>query len=181
MNLKDRVEKLFEKYAAIATQLSEEKQEVKMAEATLDSGQVIATDAENWAVGVPVFVINEEGEQIPLPDGEYKLEDGTVFTVVDGLVAEWEMPSAEEAPAEAELAAETLTREVVSQMIEDAVAKVTENFSKQLKEKEAKLEQLSKQPAGGLVRNAKAPAVSREELAKMSLDARVRAIANRFS
>ena len=181
MNLKDRVEKLFEKYAAIATQLSEEKQEVKMAEATLDSGQVIATDAENWAVGVPVFVINEEGEQIPLPDGEYKLEDGTEFTVAEGVVAAWEMPAAEaEAPAE-ELAAEVLTRKMVSEMIEDAVAKVTENFSKQLKEKEAKLEQLSKQPAGGLVRNAKAPAVSREELAKMPLDARVRAIANRFS
>jgi hypothetical protein len=180
MNLKDRVEKLFEKYAAIATQLSEEKQEVKMAEATLDSGQVIATDAENWAVGVPVFVVNEEGEQIPLPDGEYKLEDGTVFTVAEGLVAEWEMPA--EAPAaEEELSQEVLTKEVVSQMIEAAVAKVTENFSKQLKEKEAKLEQLSKQPAGGLVRNAKAPQVSREELAKMPLDARVRAIANRFS
>ncbi len=180
MNLKDRVEKLFEKYAAIATQLSEEKQEVKMAEATLDSGQVISTDAENWAVGVPVFVINEEGEQIPLPDGEYKLEDGTVFTVAEGMVAEWEMPA--EAPAaEEELSQEVLTKEVVSQMIEDAVAKVTENFSKQLKEKEAKLEQLSKQPAGGLVRNAKAPQVSREELAKMPLDARVRAIANRFS
>jgi hypothetical protein len=180
MNLKDRVEKLFEKYAAIATQLSEEKQEVKMAEATLDSGQVISTDAENWAVGVPVFVVNEEGEQIPLPDGEYKLEDGTVFTVAEGLVAEWEMPA--EAPAaEAELSQEVLTKEVVSQMIEAAVAKVTENFSKQLKEKEAKLEQLSKQPAGGLVRNAKAPQVSREELAKMPLDARVRAIANRFS
>ena len=180
MNLKDRVEKLFEKYAAIATQLSEEKQEVKMAEATLDSGQVISTDAENWAVGVPVFVVNEEGEQIPLPDGEYKLEDGTVFTVAEGMVAEWEMPA--EAPAaEEELSEEVLTKEVVSQMIEDAVAKVTENFSKQLKEKEAKLEQLSKQPAGGLVRNAKAPQVSREELAKLPLDARVRAIANRFS
>ena len=180
MNLKDRVEKLFEKYAAIATQLSEEKQEVKMAEATLDSGQVISTEAEQWAVGVPVFVINEEGEQIPLPDGEYKLEDGTVFTVAEGMVATWEMPA--EAPAaEEELSQEVLTKEVVSQMIEAAVAKVTENFSKQLKEKEAKLEQLSKQPAGGLVRNAKAPQVSREELAKMPLDARVRAIANRFS
>jgi hypothetical protein len=180
MNLKDRVEKLFEKYAAIATQLSEEKQEVKMAEATLDSGQVISTEAEQWAVGVPVFVINEEGEQIPLPDGEYKLEDGTVFTVAEGMVAEWTAPA--EAPAaEEELSEEALTKEVVSQMIEAAVAKVTENFSKQLKEKEAKLEQLSKQPAGGLVRNAKAPQVSREELAKMPLDARVRAIANRFS
>jgi hypothetical protein len=180
MNLKDRVEKLFEKYAAIATQLSEEKQEVKMAEATLDSGQVISTEAEQWAVGVPVFVVNEEGEQIPLPDGEYKLEDGTVFTVAEGLVAEWTAPA--EAPAaEEELSQEVLTKEVVSQMIEAAVAKVTENFSKQLKEKEAKLEQLSKQPAGGLVRNAKAPQVSREELAKMPLDARVRAIANRFS
>ena len=181
MNLKDRVEKLFEKYAAIATQLSEEKQEVKMAEATLDSGQVIATDAENWAVGVPVFVVNEEGEQIPLPDGEYKLEDGTEFTVAEGVVAAWEMPAAEaEAPAE-ELAAEVLTREMVSEMIAAEVGKLQEKLSKQLKEKEAQIEKLSKQPAGGLVRNAKAPAVSREELAKMPLDARVRAIANRFS
>lgn len=179
MNLKDRVEKLFEKYAAIATQLSEEKQKIKMAEATLDSGQVISTDAEAWAIGVAVFVVNEEGEQIPLPDGEYKLEDGTEFTVAEGVVAAWEMPAAE-APAE-ELAAEVLTREMVSEMIAAEVGKLQEKLSKQIQEKEAQIEKLSKQPAGGLVRNPVKVQMSREDIAKLPLAERVKAIQNQFS
>lgn len=179
MSLQKRVEKLFEKYAVIAAKLSEEKEEVKMAEATLDSGQTIATDAEAWAIGVAVFVVNEEGEQIPLPDGEYKLEDGTEFTVAEGVVAAWEMPAAE-APAE-ELAAEVLTREMVSEMIAAEVGKLQEKLSKQIKEKEAQIEKLSKQPAGGLVRNPVKVQMSREDIAKLPLAERVKAIQNQFS
>lgn len=181
MSLQKRVEKLFEKYAVISAKLSEEKEEVKMAEATLDSGQTIATDAEAWAIGVAVFVVNEEGEQIPLPDGEYKLEDGTEFTVAEGVVAAWEMPAAEaEAPAE-ELAAEVLTREMVSEMIAAEVGKLQEKLSKQIKEKEAQIEKLSKQPAGGLVRNPVKVQMSREDIAKLPLAERVKAIQNQFS
>lgn len=179
MSLQKRVEKLFEKYAVISAKLSEEKEEVKMAEATLDSGQTIATDAEAWAIGVAVFVVNEEGEQIPLPDGEYKLEDGTEFTVAEGVVAAWEMPAAE-APAE-ELAAEVLTREMVSEMIAAEVGKLQEKLSKQIQEKEAQIEKLSKQPAGGLVRNPVKVQMSREDIAKLPLAERVKAIQNQFS
>ena len=156
MNLQERVAALFSKYSAL---LSEEK-EVTLAEATLEGGQVIQTDAEEWAVGVAVFVVNDEGETIPLPDGEYTLEDGTRVVVSEGVVAEW---AAQEAPVEGaqkeeeKMAAEVLTREEVQSMILDALKGVSEELSKvekALEERDAKIEKLGKTATPGI---SKAP------------------------
>ena len=68
---------------------------------TLDSGQEIQTDAEAFAVGVSVFVVNDEGEQIPLPDGDYTLADGSMLVVAEGAVSE-----SKTKPATAEVDAE---------------------------------------------------------------------------
>ena len=60
MTLKERISEIFDKYSV---QLEvEEKTEVKFATATLESGQEIQTDAEAFAVGVSVFVVNDEGD-----------------------------------------------------------------------------------------------------------------------
>ena len=68
MSLKQRISDLFAEYSvALETEeKKDEEKEVEMTSATLDSGQVIQTDAESFAVGVSVFVVNDEGEQIPL-------------------------------------------------------------------------------------------------------------------
>tara|TARA_R100001244_G_scaffold130813_3_gene103316 strand:- start:2025 stop:2561 length:537 start_codon:yes stop_codon:yes gene_type:complete len=58
--------------------------ETKLAEAKLVDGTTIGTDAEAFEDGALVFVINEEGEKLPLPTGEYELTDGTMLNVVDG-------------------------------------------------------------------------------------------------
>ena len=72
-----------------------------LAEAALDNGTVIYTDAEAFAEGVEVYIINDEGENIPLPPGDYTLEDGTVLSVGEGgVVTAVTPPAAEEAPAE---------------------------------------------------------------------------------
>ena len=86
MTLKERISDLFEKYSVELE--VETKEEVKFATATLDSGQEIQTDAEAFAVGVSVFVVNDEGEQIPLPDGDYTLSDGSMLVVAEGAVVE---------------------------------------------------------------------------------------------
>src|SRR6056300_1091368 len=100
MTLKERISDIFDKYSV---ELSvEENAEVKFAVATLDSGQEIQTDAEAFAVGVAVFVVNDEGEQIPLPDGEYTLEGGAVLVVAEGAVSEVKEAEAEEPAVEAE-------------------------------------------------------------------------------
>ena len=142
MNIQERVAALFSKYSAM---LSEEK--VALATATLEGGQVIQTEAEEWAVGVPVFVVNDEGEQIPLPDGDYTLEDGTTFTVAEGAVAAWTAAAPVEEAKEEEQMSEVLTREEVQNMIADALNNINAQLSavtKAIEEKEAKIEKLAK-------------------------------------
>lgn len=172
MDLKQRVAKML---MNAATALSAEAQ--AFAAAVLDSGQTIQTDAEEWAVGVAVFVVNDEGEQIPLPDGDYTLDTGVKFVVAEGAVAEWLEPETEDAEeqAEVEAAAEVLTREDVAQMIADAIQGVQASFEERFAEKEQVIENLAKQPAAkGVERVAKKNKVNLAELASLSETERVR-------
>ena len=59
-----------------------------MAEANLKDGTLIGTDAEEWTVGVLAYVVTEEGDKMPLPTGEFELEDGRVMVIEDGQVTE---------------------------------------------------------------------------------------------
>lgn len=59
-----------------------------MAEANLKDGTLIGTDAEEWTVGVIAYVVTEEGDKMPLPTGEFELEDGRVMVIEDGTVTE---------------------------------------------------------------------------------------------
>ena len=60
---------------------------VRMAAVTTDKGILAWDGEEDIAVG-DVAYIEEEGERTPAPDGEYKLEDGTVIVVAEGKVSE---------------------------------------------------------------------------------------------
>ena len=195
MTLKERISDLFEKYSV---QLEvEEKAEVKFAVATLDSGQEIQTDAEAFAVGVSVFVVNDEGEQIPLPDGDYTLADGSMLVVAEGVVAE--VNEASEEPAveaeedkeeemseepkaeEVEASSEVLTREEVAGMIAEAIEATKAEFSSQIKERDAKITELSKQATKSISRAPKMEVQAPVDLSKLSLTERVAAIHNQFS
>lgn len=185
MNIQERVAALFNKYSAMLA----EETPVSLATAVLQGGQEIQTAAEEWAIGVDVFVVNDEGEQIPLPDGEYTLEDGIEFTVVDGKVNTWEMPA--EAPVEEEakkdeekMSEDVLTREEVAQMIQDAVEAATTTLSKQFKselgKKDAEIQKLAKAATPSL---PKAPARRERQalnLTNLSTDQRVAAIQSHF-
>lgn len=184
MNIQERVAALFNKYSAMLA----EETPVSLATAVLQGGQEIQTAAEEWAIGVDVFVVNDEGEQIPLPDGEYTLEDGTEFTVVDGKVNTWEMPEApveEEAKKDEEkMSEDVLTREEVAQMIQEAVEAATTTLSKQFKselgKKDAEIQKLAKAATPSL---PKAPARRERQalnLTNLSTDQRVAAIQSHF-
>lgn len=157
MALKDKIAEVFKKYNVDAKSLFSE--EVKaMAQATLDNGTVVMTDADEWAVGVQIF-IEEEGERIALPDGEYTLEDGTKVTVEAGTVAAWETAAEKD---KEEMESEALTEEKVSALIDsklapfaEIVGKMVEEFSN--KEKEAK-EELKK-----VEENAKAELAAKDK------------------
>lgn len=106
MDLKERIK--------VALGLNEEATEVNLAfEAKLADGTIIVSEAEEMAVGAVVNILSEDGEQTPLPEGTYELEDGTKFAVdAEGVVTEVaEAEAEEEAPAEEEVEAEELAEE----------------------------------------------------------------------
>jgi hypothetical protein len=193
MTLKERISDIFEKYSV---ELSvEENAEVKFAVATLDSGQEIQTEADSFAVGASVFVVNDEGEQIPLPDGEYTLADGSMLVVAEGAIVEVneasEEPAVEaeedkeeemsEEPKEVEASSEVLTREVVAGMIAEAIEATKAEFSSQIEERDAKITELSKQATKSLSRAPKMEAPAPVDLKSLSIQERVAAIHNQFS
>lgn len=183
MTLKERISDLFNEYSVAleVEEKKEEEKEVKMATATLDSGQEISTDAEAFAVGVSVFVVNDEGEQIPLPDGEYTLADGVVFVVAEGVISEIKEPEAvEEAPA-AEVVEEALSREEVVSLIAKAVAEAKKEFSSQIAKRDAKITELSKQAAPAISRAKQRKEVEKVDLSKLTVKERVRALSNQFN
>ncbi|MGI9556200.1 MAG: hypothetical protein ACR2M9_04990 [Cyanophyceae cyanobacterium] len=80
MTLQNRINELFNKFNLSLSTV--EKTEL-MAEATLENGTIIYTDSEGFEDGSEVYIKNEEGEKIPLPDGEYTLDDGRTLTIAD--------------------------------------------------------------------------------------------------
>lgn len=194
MTLKERISDIFEKYSVeLAVEEKEETQEVAFATAVLDSGQEIQTDADAFAVGVSAFVVNDEGERIPLPDGDYKLQDGSMLVVADGAVVEVneattepeveaEEEKEEEMKAEeVEASSDVLTREAVEGMIAEAIEATKKEFSSQIEERDAKITELSKQATKSISRAPKMEAPVSVDLKSLSIQERVAAIHNQFS
>ena len=197
MTLKERISDIFEKYSVeLAVEEKEEQQEVAlMATDVLESGQEIMTDADAFAVGVSAFVVNDEGERIPLPDGDYKLQDGSMLVVAEGAVVEVNEATTEpeveaEEEKEEEMKAETeevqassevLTREAVEGMIAEAIEATKKEFSSQIEERDAKITELSKQATPSIPRAPKMEAPVSVDLKSLSIQERVAAIHNQFS
>jgi len=187
MNLKERISDLFEKYSVELAVEEKEEQVSLMATAVLESGQEIMTDADAFAVGVAVFVMNDENERIPLPDGDYQLEDGSMLVVAEGTVSEIkdaEAPSeevVEEEVEEVEASVDMITREDVASMIADAVSEAKKEFSSQIEQRDVKIIELSKAASAKISRAPKMEPKVQVDLTKLSMKERIAAIQNNFS
>jgi hypothetical protein len=103
--------------------------EVKLAQMKLQDG-VTVIEAEAFEPEMAIFIVNEE-EKVPMPVGEYMLEDGNVLKVeVEGVIASIEMPE-EEAP-EVEVEVETTKKE--EEMATEAATpkRVVESVTKEM-------------------------------------------------
>lgn len=100
-NVKEQIKSVFAKYgidpSTVGIKFEEEAAapvaEIKLAvEGTLSDGTKIYSTADEWVVGVDIYTMDAEGNPVPVPAGEYLLEDGVTKVVVgeDGLVAEIE-------------------------------------------------------------------------------------------
>jgi len=129
MTIQERVQEVFNRFNVNLT-VSEEKR-TEMAEATLENGTVIYTDAEQFAEGVEAYIINDEGENIPLPPGDYTLQDGSVIVVGDGGVVTSVGEATEEVVEEVEASEEVSesTEEVeASEETEEVQAEETPSY-----------------------------------------------------
>ena len=84
---------------------ADEKQAVKteLAQAELKEGTTI--EADSFEEGQAVFIVTEDGEKIPMPEGTYELEDGRKVEVNDSsmIVSIGSGEEAEEGEGEAEV------------------------------------------------------------------------------
>jgi hypothetical protein len=133
MTITERVQEVFNKFNVKLTVTEEPRTE--MAEAALDNGTVVYTDAEAFAEGVEAYIINDEGEKIPLPPGDYELEDGRTLVIGEGgVVSSIGQPEAEveevEASEEVEVEIEAeeepgyVTKAEVEEMIKAALESI---------------------------------------------------------
>jgi hypothetical protein len=128
--------------------------EVNLAEMIMADG-VTKISADAFEAGNEVYVVTEDEQMIPVPVGEYELEDGMILVVVEeGMISEIkEAPMTEEVAPEDEIAPEVpvaATEEVIApKKTVESIVKETffaeiENLKKENQELKAKLELLSK-------------------------------------
>jgi len=89
----------------LGVELSEENQEIKLAQAALENGTII--EAEEFAEGKEVFIVTED-EKVALPIGSYILDDGQELIIEEeGIIKSIgeAVEAPEEAPAEEEVEA----------------------------------------------------------------------------
>lgn len=127
--------------------------EVKLEQMMLVDG-VTTIEADVFEVGQNVNIVNEE-DRIPLPIGEYELQDGQVFKVEqEGVIAEIGQVEVEEEveqpEVEEEVEMEVETKAPVKKTVESTVKETyfskeeKENLEKEIEELKAKITELSK-------------------------------------
>ena len=135
MNIQQRVQDILNRFDVNLT-VTEEKS-TELAEVTLENGTVVYTDDE-FVVGAEAYIINDEGERISVPAGDYELNDGRLLVIGEGGAIE-EIKGAEE-PAEEPVAEEAEAERVEQSADEpEATEEVSEEATEEL-EVEVELE-----------------------------------------
>ena len=131
--------------------------EVKLEQRKLEDGVTII-EADEFAPENEVVIITEDEQRIPLPIGEYKMDDEMILVVTEeGLIAEIKEEAAEEEEVieeeakkdydekEEEMADEAKpVKKVVESIVKETFFNEIETLKKENEELKAKLENLSK-------------------------------------
>jgi hypothetical protein len=159
--LVEMIEALPEKIALFLTPKKEEEkkdEEIKLGSVNSSDGTVtIQYDGEQLVAGIPVFVLDEAGERVAIPDGEIELEGGLILVVADGLAMEIkEAVAASDKPSgePAGVPSDTATLQAIENAIKSIMIKYSESvdlkFAELKKENDTLKEEvleLQKQPA----------------------------------
>ena len=97
--------------------------DVKLEQRKMADG-VTLIEADAFEMDNEVFVITEDEQKIPVPIGEYEMEDGFILSVVEeGLIADYKEKATEE--EEAPVAEEEVVEEEVEAQVEKSTPKKT--------------------------------------------------------
>jgi hypothetical protein len=97
--------------------------DVKLEQRKMADG-VTLIEADAFEMDNEVFVITEDEQKIPVPIGEYEMEDGFILVVVEeGIIADYKEAEAEE--EEAPVAEEEVVEEEVEAQVEKSTPKKT--------------------------------------------------------
>ena len=173
-NIKEQIKSVFSKYgidpSTVGIKFEEETAteaaatEVKFAvEGTLNDGTKIYSTADEWVVGVDIYTQDAEGNPVPVPAGEYLLEDGVtkVYVGENGLIE-----GIEREEQSTEMSSEDLVA-VIGQLSERIAALETEKTELAAAVESAKNETASVKAELASVKKAPAvPSVKSQEFKK---------------
>jgi len=127
---------------------------VMAAEGALADGTMIYSSADAFAEGVDVFVMDADGNPVPLADGEYNMDNGMTIVVAAGVIASMSEAVTEEPTVEIEVeqeVAETYSKEQVEGLLKNVITE----FEAKLSAAEKKITELSKAPAATTVKQSR--------------------------
>tara|TARA_R110000868_G_scaffold313600_1_gene574566 strand:+ start:258 stop:836 length:579 start_codon:yes stop_codon:yes gene_type:complete len=129
--------------------------EVKMmAEGALADGTMIYSNADAFAEGVDIFVMDADGNPTPLADGEYTLDNGMTIVVTNGVIASIAEAITEEPSVEVTVeqeVAETYSKEQVEALLNNIISE----FETKLSAANSKITELSQAPAAVTVKQSR--------------------------
>ena len=168
MNVSEAIEKIKVMLADNAVVQTEEiapEPATQLVFETYDLKDGSKIDLSALEIGADAMLVDESGNSVSAPDGEYELADGTMITVVGGMVEgietpQAELPTSEEAPLEAdsqfdEMNATITYLQAENEALKSKLGELESKFNQGFSEMLSVLEGFSKTPVADPIQNPK--------------------------
>ena len=168
MNVSEAIEKIKVMLADNAVQQTEEIASEPLPELvfeTYDLKDGSKIDLSALEIGADAMLVDESGNSVSAPDGEYELADGTMMTVVGGKVEgietpQAEEPTSEEAPMEADSQFDEMNSTISylqaeNEALKNKLGELESKFNQGFSEMLSVLEGFSKTPVADPIQNPK--------------------------
>lgn len=159
----------------------EEVKEVKLTDVQTKDGKILSTETETVEIGSVLYGVDDQGNQIPVEDGSYELEDGKTIEVKESIVTEIAESTTEavEEVTEEDMSEEPIVEEVTKEEGDDSETRLSkleadvaelmsmlQSMSENSQKLSTKVEEFASQPASEPIKNkiVKERQLSAEEL-----------------
>ena len=168
MNVSEAIEKIKVMLADNAVEQTEEiasEPATQLVFETYDLKDGSKIDLSALEIGADAMLVDDSGNSVSAPDGEYELADGTMMTVVGGKVEgietpQAEEPTSEEAPMEADSQFDEMNSTISylqaeNEALKNKLGELESKFNQGFSEMLSVLEGFSKTPVADPIQNPK--------------------------